>query len=131
MEHVSVLDGFTRRHHHTSTDGIQWVGSETCGDGASVSESKGCQKVVLEITDEEDWFGRVVETKVKTTVDDDTNDGWDESTVETGDTIGSEGLSVNVNETVELTLSGTLCGRLCVVGKTGTSVIERVDKDER
>ena len=72
---------------------------------------------------------RIVDTKVETTVDDDTNDGGDETTVETRDTIGSEGLPVDIDKTVELTSSSTL-SRLGVVSKTGTGVIEGVDEEQ-
>ena len=72
----------------------------------------------------------VVDTEVETTVDDDTNDGGDESTVETSNTIGSEGLLVDIDKAVELTSSSTLSG-LGVVGKTGTGVVERVDEEQR
>ncbi len=54
------------------------------------------------------------ETKVQTAVDNDTNNGGDETTVETGDTVGSKGLPVDVDETVELTGS-SLGGGFVVV----------------
>ena len=73
---------------------------------------------------------RVVDTEVETTVDDDTNDGGDETTVETRDTIGSEGLPVDIDETVELTSSSTL-GRFCIVGKTRTRIVQRVHEEKR
>lgn len=62
------------------------------------------------------------ETEVKTTVDDDTNNGWDETTVETADTVRSERLPVNVHEAGKLTGAACLC-RLVVIGKTGTGVV--------
>ena len=73
---------------------------------------------------------RVVDTEVETTVDNDTDDGRNETTVETSNTIRGKGLLVDVDETVELTSSSTLC-RLRVVGETGTGVIQRVDEEER
>lgn len=73
---------------------------------------------------------RIVNTKVETTVDNDTNDRGNEATVETGNTVGSHSLLVDVEETVELTLA-TLLGRLVVVGETGTGVVEGVDEEER
>ena len=72
----------------------------------------------------------VVDTEVETTVDDDTDDRGNEATVETRDTIGREGLFVDIDETVELTGSSAL-GRLGVVGETSTSVVKRVDEEER
>ena len=72
---------------------------------------------------------RVVDTEVETTVDDDTNDGGDESTVETSNTIGSEGLLVDIEETVELTSTSAL-GRLGIVGESSTGVVHGVDEEE-
>ena len=71
----------------------------------------------------------VVDTEVKTTVDDDTDDGGDEATVETGNTVRSQGLPVDIDQTVELT-GTTGLGGLGVVGKTGTGVVEGVNEEE-
>jgi len=124
-----VLDGLTRSHHHTTTDGIEWVRGDTSTSGDAPSEKEGGKEVALEGSDEENWLDGIVHTEVQTTVDDDTEDGWTETTVETGNTIGSEGLLVDVDETVELTLTSDL-GGLVVVGKTSTGVIEGVDEEE-
>lgn len=85
--------------------------------------------LTLKRADEDNGLDRVVETEVETTVDNDTNNGRDEATVETGDTVSGEGLAVDVDQAVELALA-TLAGRLVVVGKTGTGVVERVDEEE-
>ena len=71
-------------------------------------------------------------TEVETTVNDDTDDGGKETTVETGDTIGSEGLLVDIEETVELTFTSvtTLGGTLVVGSETSTGVVEGVDEEE-
>ena len=73
---------------------------------------------------------RIVDTEVETTVDDDTNDRGDEASVEAGNTVRLEGLTVDVDETIELAVSSALCG-LGVIGKTSTSVIKRVDEEQR
>ena len=72
----------------------------------------------------------VVDTEVETTVDDDTDDRGDEATVEAGNTVRGKGLAVDIDQAVELTSSSTL-GRLGVVGETGTSVVERVNEQQR
>jgi hypothetical protein len=74
------------------------------------------------------WQVDVWVNVLETSVDNDTNDRWDESTVETGNTIRGKGLLVDVNETVELTGPSTL-GGLGVVGKTSTGVVKRVDEE--
>jgi hypothetical protein len=124
-----VLDGLTGGHHHTTTDGVQWVGSNTGTGGDTPSEEEGGQEVTLKRTDKDDGLDRVVHTEVETTVDDDTSDGRTETTIETGDTIGGEGLLVDIDQTVELALTTGL-GVLVVVGKTSSGVIEGVDEEE-
>ena len=124
-----VLDGLTGGHHHTTTDGVERVRSDTGTGGDGPTKSERGQEVTLEGTGEEDRLDRVVHTEVQTTVDNDTGDGGEETTVKTGNTVGGEGLLVDVYQTVELTVT-TLLGGLGVVGKTGTGVVERVDEEE-
>jgi hypothetical protein len=124
-----VLDGLTRGHHHTTTDSIQWVRSNTSTSSDTPTEEEGGKEVTLERTNENDRLDRVVHTEVQTTVDDDTSNGRTETTVETGDTISGEGLLVDINQTVELTLTTSL-GVLVIVGKTCTGVIEGVDEEQ-
>lgn len=130
IEGVLVLDGLTRGHHHATTDGVKRVGSDTGTSGDTPSESERGKEVVGEGTDKEDRLDGVVQTEVETTVDDDTSDRGHETTVETGNTVRGEGLAVDIDETVELTLTATL-GGLGVVGKTGTGIIQRVDEQHR
>jgi hypothetical protein len=124
-----VLDGLTRGHHHTTTDGVQRVRGDTGTGGDGPSEKEGGEEVTLKRADKDDGLDGVVQTEVETTVDDDTSDGGTETTVETGNTVGGEGLLVDINQTVELTLTTGL-GVLVVVGQTGTGVVEGVDEEE-
>ena len=124
-----VLDGLTRGHHHATTDGVQGVGGDTGTGGDGPSEGEGGGEVTLERADQEDGLQGVVHAEVQTTVDDDTSDGRAETTVQTSDTIGSQGLLVDVNQAVELALTTGL-GVLAVVGQTGTGVVEGVDEEE-
>jgi hypothetical protein len=124
-----VLDGLTRSHHHTTTDSIERVRGNTGTGGDTPSESEGGEEVTLERTDQDDGLDGVVETEVQTTVDDYTEDGRTETTVETGDTISGEGLLVDIHQAVELTLTTSL-GSLGIVGETGTGVVEGVDEEE-
>ena len=130
IEGALVLDGLTRGHHHATTDGIKGVRGDTGTSGDAPTEEERGEEVVGEGTDEDDRLDGVVHAEVETTVDDDTGDGRTEATVETGNTIRSKGLAVNVNQSVELALTVAL-GRLGVVGQTGTGVVERVDEEER
>lgn len=117
-------------HHHTTTNGIKRVRGDTSTSGNTPTEGERGQEVALEITGKESRLKRVVHTEVQTTVNDDSEDGRPETTVQTRDTVGRKGLLVYIYQAVELALA-TLLGRLGVVGKTGTGVIEGVDEQER
>lgn len=119
----------TRGHHHTTTDGVQRVRGNTGTGGDSPAEQERSKEVTLERTNQDDGLDGVVHSEVQTTVDDDTEDGGTETTVETGNTVRGDGLAVDVEETVELTVTTTL-GGLGVVGQTGTGVVEGVDEEE-
>lgn len=125
-DRIAYLSG---SHHHTTTDGVERVRSDTGTSGDSPSEQEGGKEVTLEVAGEDNRLEGVVHAEVQTTVDDYAKNGGHETTVKTSNTVGSEGLLVNIYETVELTVTSTL-GRLGVVGKTGTGVVEGVDEQE-
>lgn len=120
----------TRRHHHATTDSVERIRGDTGTGRDAPTEQEGGQEVVFERTDEDDGLDRVVHSEVETAVDDDTGDGGTETTVETGNTVRGERLLVDIDQTFELALAALL-GALCVVGETGTGVVERVDEEER
>jgi hypothetical protein len=125
----AVLDGLTRGHHHTTTDGVKRVRGNTGTGSDRPAEQERSKEVTLKRTDENNRLDGVVHAEVETTVDDDSKNRGTETTVETGNTVRGESLLVDVNETVELTVT-TALGGLRVVGKTGTGVVERVDEEE-
>jgi hypothetical protein len=124
-----VLDGLTGGHHHATTDSIKRVRSDTSTSGDGPSESERGKEVTLKRADKENWLDGIVHSEVETTVNDNAENGWAETTVETSNTIGSESLLVNIDQAVELAVT-TLLGVLGIVGKTGTGVIEGVDEEE-
>jgi len=121
-----VLDGRSGGHHHTTTNGVNGIGHETGGHGDTVSQAEG--KEQPGVGSQKDRLQRIVETEVHSTVDEDADARNDESSVETLDTVGLEGLGVDVDETLVLTLSSFALG---VVGQTRTGVVERIDEEER
>jgi len=127
IERGRVLDGLTRGHHHSSADGINGVGGETSQVGDTESENEGGEERSLELSGQQGLDG-IVKTEVQTTVNDNTESRERETAVKTGNTIGGDGLAVDINETVELT--GTTVLALGIVGKTGTGVIQGVDEEE-
>lgn len=130
VEGALILDSLTRGHHHTAADGIKRVGGDTSASGDAPTEKERGEEVVFKIACENYRLNRVVHTEVKTTVDNDTGDRRHEATVKTGDTVRGNGLPVYIDEAIELALTALL-GRLGIIGKTGTGVIERVDKEKR
>jgi hypothetical protein len=116
-------------HHHTTTDGVERVGGNSGSGGDTPSEGERGQEVTLKLAGKDDRLDGVVHTEVKTTVDDDSKDGRSKSTVKTGNTVRGDGLLVDVDESLVLTLSSGL-GGFVVVGKTGTGVVEGVDEEE-
>jgi hypothetical protein len=128
--HGRIYTYLARRHHHATTDGVERVGSDTSTSGDSPAERERGQEVALERADKDNGLKRVVHAEVETTVDDYTKNGGHETTVETGNTVGGEGLLVDVYETVELAVT-TLLRVLGIVGKTGTGVVEGVDEEQR
>jgi hypothetical protein len=125
-----IATHLTRRHHHTTTDGVKRIRGNTSTSGDGPSEQEGGEEVTLEGTGKDNRLDGIVHAEVETTVHYYTENGRHETTVETGNTVRGEGLLVDIHEAVELTLT-TLLGGLGVVGKTGTGIIEGVDEEER
>lgn len=119
-----------RRHHHTTTDGVQGVRADTGTGGDGPAEQEGGQEVALERADEKDRLDGVVHSKVETAVDDNSGHGRTESTVQAHDAVRRKRLAVDVDKTIELARTAGL-GVFGVVGKTRTGVVERVDKQQR
>jgi len=120
-----VLDGGSGGHHHTTTNGVNGVGHQTGSDGHTVAQAEG--KEQPSIGTEEDGLQRVVETEVHSTVNENADARDDESTVQTLDTVGLDGLGVDIDETLVLALTALALG---VVSETGTGVIEGVDEEQ-
>lgn len=129
IESTVVLDGLTGGHHHAATDGVKRVGSDTGTGGDTPTKSERGSEGVGEGTDQENGLQGVVHSEVETTVDNDTGNGGSETTVETGNTVRGKSLAVDIDETVELTVTTTL-GVLGIVGQTGTGVVEGVDEEQ-
>lgn len=127
---AAVLDGLARGHHHAATNGVKRVRGDTGTSGDAPTQKEGGQEVVGQVADQDDGLDGVVQTEVQTTVDNNAQDGRAETTVQTSETVGGQGLAVDVNQAVELALA-TLLGRLGVVGQTGTGVVQGVDEQQR
>ena len=118
-----------RCHHHTTTDGVKRIRADTGTSGDSPAESERGKEVTLQRPNQENRLDGIVHSEVKTTVDDDTRDGRPESTVKTTNTVSSEGLLVNIDETVKLASTASLSA-FRIVGKTSTCVIKGIDEKE-
>merc|ERR1712243_512497 len=121
-----VLDGGAGGHHHTTTNGVDGVGHQSGRNGDAVTQAEGQEQTG--VGPQQDRLQRIVETEVHATIDENADARDDESTVEALDAVGLEGLGVNVDETLVLTLAAFTLG---VVGQTRTGVVERVDEEKR
>merc|ERR1719189_2063937 len=120
-----VLGGSSPRgHHHSPPDGVDGVGCQTGGDGNDPSQQEGDEDIGV-IADE-DWLQTVVEAEVETTVDEDTHGRDDKASVQALDAVSLEGLDVDIDQPVELTLS-----LLGIVGQPCSGIVERVDEQQR
>jgi len=116
----------TRLHHHTTTDSVEGIGDNTRDGGDNLGNSpalpEGSSLGILQ----QHGLGSVVTSEEGSTVNDDTEDGDTEASVETLKTITLvDGLDA-VSKTVELTVS-TLAN---ISTKTSTGEIKRVDEHE-
>ena len=120
-----VVDTGTGSHHHSSSDGINGVRGQTGRDGDRVTEHESEQEGWIFT---EQGLDGVVQTEVKTSIDEDTDGGDDETSVKTGNTIGGNGLSVDIDQTVKLSLTVLA---LSIVSHSGSGKVQRVDKQQR
>ena len=63
-----VLNGLARRHHHTSTDGIDWIRNKTRCNCHTIAKSECKSKAG--IVAQQYWLKSIIEAKVATTIDD-------------------------------------------------------------
>jgi len=121
-----VFDGRAGGHHHTPTNGVDGVGHQTGSDGDTVTQAEGQEQPG--IGSQKDGLQGIVEAEIHATIDEDADARDDETSVETLNTVGLEGLGVDVDETLVLALAALPLG---VVGQTRTSVVERIDEHQR
>merc|ERR1711899_11057 len=120
-----VFNTTTTGHHHSSSDGIDWVGSQTRNNGDRPTEEEG-DKSGSRVANN-DWFQRIVKSKVQTSVDEDTDARDDETSVETSNTIRSQSLLVNIDQTVVLSFTIFSFG---IVSQSGSGKVQRVDNSQ-
>ena len=110
-----VFDGGTGGHHHTSTNGVNGVGHKAGSNGDTPTQQEGKQDG--SVFSQKDGLQGIVETEVHATVDEDTDARDDEATVQALDTVGLDGLGVDVDQAVELTLATLAFGIVSQPGK--------------
>merc|ERR1719209_2419745 len=98
-----VLDTTAGGHHHPPPHGVNGVGHESSSDGDSPSKEEGEED--SSVLAEQQWLQGVVEAEVHATVDEDTNCGDGEASIQALDAVGLEGLHVDVDQAIELALT--------------------------
>jgi len=121
-----VLDTAARGHHHAPPDGVNGVGHEASSDGDSPAQQEGEGHVGS--VSQEEGLESVKQTEVHATVDEDTDSGDGESSVQSLDTVRLESLHIDIDEAVELPLAALALG---VIGQPGSGVVQRVDEHQR
>merc|ERR1712144_141326 len=120
-----VLDAASRGHHHASPNGVNGVGHQAGGDGDGPAQQEG--KTHVGIVAQQEGLQGVEHTKVHAAIDEDTDSRDGEASVESLDAVRLEGLGVDINETVELSLASLALG---VIGQPGPGVVQRVDEQQ-
>jgi len=117
----------TRLHHQSSSDGIEGIGDETGDSGDDLGNDELVEDGGLGVS-QKSSLGSIVTTEVAGSVGDDTEDRDTETLVESLNTINSSNLVDTVDETVELSFSGSLTD---ISSKSSSGEIEGVDEHQR
>merc|ERR1712183_824715 len=120
-----VLNSTTRGHHHASSDGVNRIGHKSSSNGNTPAKKEG-QANISTVT-KEYGLESVKHAKVHATVDEDTNSGDGETSVQALDTIRFEALHIDINETIKLALTALTLG---IIGKPGSCIVKRVYKQK-
>merc|ERR1712083_438664 len=121
-----VLGAATRGHHHPPPDCVNGVGHQASGNGHSPAKDEGGSHRGVLSSDQERLQG-IKHTEVHSTVDEDTDGGDGESSVQTLDAIGLQSLDVDINQSVELACAILALG---IVGQPGPGKVKGVHKQE-
>merc|ERR1712012_442736 len=124
--HGALVLGATAGGHHHPPHRVNGVRHESSSDGDSPSQEEGEED--SSVLAEQQRLQGVVEADVHATVDEDTNCGDGEASVQALDAVGLQGLHVHVDQAVELALTTLALG---VVGQPGPGVVEGVYEEQR
>ena len=138
IQSVLVEDVLTSRlHHHTTTDGIPRIGKDTRSDSDNLNlQNKTSIKIARNLSNgpsgeevelligREDSLGGIEHSEVSSTVDDDSLDGDEESTVQSDRSVGLDDLEDTVGESLEFTVSSLSD----ISSETSTGEVKRVDE---
>ncbi len=116
--------GTTGLHHHAPTHGVEGIGDDTGDGGHTLRNTPGNEEWSLLGVGKHATSG-VVEAEVRGTVDNDTLDGYTESSVQSSKTVSLEDLGQAVAKTRELTLS---TGFTDIGSQPGSGEVEWVDE---
>jgi len=117
-------------HHESSSHSIEWVGDDTTDSGDTLGDGplgNNAGILLLFASSEQGSLSSVIQTKVSSSVDDDTLDGNSESLVQSKRTSLSGGLGQAVNKSGEFS-GGTTSN---ISSQTSSCEIEWVDNSQR
>merc|ERR1712183_772427 len=120
-----VLNSTTRGHHHASSDGVNRIGHKSSSNGNTPAKKEG-QANISTVT-KEDGLESVKESEVHATVDEDTDSGDGEASVQALDTIGFQSLDVDIDQSIELALTTLALG---IVSQPGPGKVKGVHEQK-
>jgi len=120
----SVGTGLSGGHHESTSDGIKWVRHDTSSDGDTLCETPLGKEWSSLVVFEELNLSSIVETEVRSSVNNNTNDGDSETVVKGRDSSASGSLGEAVDETSEFSFSSCTD----ISGKSSSSEIKWVDE---
>jgi hypothetical protein len=112
----------SRLHHKSSSNGIKRVGGDTSSGGDGLGDEEFDSQVGIL----QERFGRVKSSEVEGSVDNDTEDGDDESLIKSANTIRLGDFGQNIEETVEF----SLVSLSKVSSESGSGEVEGIDEQE-
>jgi len=117
----------TRLHHQSSSNGIEGIREDTGEGGNNLGNEELEEDGGLGVR-QEGSLGSIVTTEVASSVGYDTEDGDTESLIKTLNTISSSDLVETINETVELSITGSSSD---ISSKSSSGEIEGIDEHQR
>lgn len=96
----------------------------------NMSSFETTSETYLKVSSQEDRFQRVIKSKVKATINHNSNARDVETSIQSCNAIRCQGLPIDINEPIKLSLSTSFLGRFWVIGQPRSCIIQWIHKEE-